>query len=299
MSDQVGVFNRLGSNVAAGTTASVEYEFLEGSQIGLSENFISTNGLRGTRAHVADRIRKGTRQVNGTLRFAPTPAELSNLLPMILGGTPSGLTYPLAETLPVTEWIAVRDGTTYHYSSTKVNAATFRASEGGPLELEMEVIGVDEILEGAIGANTIDASTLGPFTLMDATATVGGVTYQFSAFEMRIENAIEVKYRNSLTPTQLKATDRVITVSLPFSLGDAAALYGSAVGGVTVVVTFANGGAGGGAAGVSLAFSLVAVQAPRMELPFGQRGILDLPWRGTARKSGATLELVTTLDITP
>lgn len=132
MSDKVGVFNRL-QYAATGTTGTAEFEFLEGSQLGLSEQFIDTNGLRGTASHVADRVRQGTRRADATLLFAPTPAELNTLLYLALGGTKTGTTIPLAETLPTAEWFASRVGTVYHYTGCVVETLTITASEGGPL----------------------------------------------------------------------------------------------------------------------------------------------------------------------
>jgi hypothetical protein len=289
MADKVGVFNRLGW-ATSGTTASAEFEFLEGSSLGLAENFIDTNALRGTRSHGSERVRRGLRQVNGTLLFAPNPLELVTLLPLILGGSPSGTSYPLAETLPTSEWFASRDGTIYHVNGAVVESATFSAQEGGPMTVSMTVVGKDEVAEGSMGSAAIDVTTQ-PFTLMDAAVSVASGAREVSGFELTIRNTLEVKYRNSLTPTQIVATDREVTLSLPISLGTDSALYGSALGGVAATVTLTNGT-------VSLAFSLAKVQAPREELPFGQRGILDFPWRGVARKSGSTLELVTTLDST-
>ncbi|AWM38134.1 hypothetical protein GobsT_37730 [Gemmata obscuriglobus] len=291
MADKVGVFNRLlyaGSGV---TTATHEFEFLEGSTLGLSENFIDTNGIRGTRSHSSERVRRGTRRVDGQIILAPTPVELAVWLPLILGGTPSGTSYPLGENLPLFNLFGVRDGTVYTYSDCVVTNATFSASEGGPMQLSLTIIGKDETQSGSAGAATIDLTTQ-PFVLHDAVVSVGGSNREVASFSLAIDNVVEAKFRNSATITQLKATDRNVTVDLPVSLGTDAALYGSAVGGVATTLTLTNGGC-------SLTFSMTKVQAPKQPLPFGQRGILDLPWRGVARKDGATPELTTTLDSTP
>lgn len=290
MADKVGVFNRLGWASGA-STATIEFMFLEGSGIGLTEQFIDANYLHGSRSHVSERVVRGNRDVSGSLSFAPSPVELETLLPLILGAPKSGTTFALAESLPESDWLAVRDGTIWHYNGCLVDSATFSASEGGPLNLSMSVVGKDEVAEGSMGAVTYDV-TGGPYTLMDCVLTAGGTTYQFSSIEIGISNAVEVKHRNSRTATVLKATDRQVTVSLPVSQGDASALYGSALAGLTVVATFTNGN-------FSCVFSFVAVQAPKQPLPFGQRGILDFPWRGVARKTSATRELIVTNDATP
>jgi hypothetical protein len=290
VADKVGVFNRLGYAATGVTTATVEFEFLEGSSLGLSENFVDTNGMRGTRSHISERVRRGTRRVDGTITMCPTPIELVTLLPLIFGGTPSGTSYPLGESLTPFNLFAVRDGTVYTCSDCVVESATFSASEGGPMQLSMTVVGEDEAASGSMGAVAPDITT-GPFTLMDAAVSVASSAREVSAFELTVRNMLEVKYRNSAIPTQIKATDRMVTLSLPISLGTDSALYGSAVAGVAATITLTN-------STVSILFSLAAVQAPKAPLPFGTRGILDFPWQGVARRSGSTLELVTTLDST-
>lgn len=291
MSDKVGVFDRLAYAASGVTTATAEFEFAEGSELGLQESFIDTNQLRGTRSHSSERVRRGTRRVDGTINMAPTPVELTTLLPLILGGTPSAGSYPLGESLTLFNLFAVRDGTVYTYQDCVVDSATFTASEGGPMQLSLSVIGKDEVQSGSMGAVSVDLTTQ-PFTLMDTTVTVAGVTRQVTSVEISIRNMVQALWRNSLTITQLKATDREISISLPASQGTDSDLYGSALGGVAVVVTFTNGG-------TSLSFSATKVQAPKQPLPWGERGILNLPWRGVARKDGSTLELTTTLDATP
>jgi hypothetical protein len=291
VADKVGVFNRLQYAVSGGTTGTSEFEFLEGSAIGLNEQFIDTNQLRGTRSHGSERVRKGTRRCEGTINMCPTPVELATLLPLIFGGTPSGTSYPLGESLTLLDHFTNRDGPLYTAQDLAVDSATFSASEGGPLQLSMSLIGKDEVQSGSAGSLTVDLTTQ-PFVLMDAVVSVAGSNREVSSFELTIQNHLEVKYRNSLTPTQIKATDREVSISLPISLGTDSALYGSAVGGVAVTITLTNGL-------TSLAFSATKVQAPRQPLPFGQRGIMDFPWRGVARKDGSTLELTTTLDSTP
>lgn len=291
MADKVGYANRLGYSATGAGTATAEFEFLEGTSLGLSENFIDTNGIRGTRSHGSERVRRGTRRVDGNILMAPTPVELATLLPLIFGGTPSGTSYPLGESLTLFDLYGVRDGTVYTYDECAVESATFSATEGGPMQLSMQVVGKDETAAGSMGSVSVDLTTQ-PFVLHDAAVSVASSSREVSAFELTIQNVLEVKFRNSATPTQIKATDRIVTLSLPISLGTDGALYGSAVGGVAATITLTNGA-------VSLAFSMTKVQAPKGPLPLGQRGILDFPWRGVARKDGSTLELTTVLDSTP
>ncbi len=291
MADKVGAFNRLGFSTTGAGTATVEFEFSEGTSLGLTEQFIDTSQIRGTLSHGSERVRRGVRRVDGSLVMAPTAVELVTLLPMILGAAAAGTAYALSDTYTTCDLYGVRDGTVYTYDEIAVETATFYATEGGPMQCTLSVVGKDETQAGSMGSISVDVTTQ-PFVLSDAVVSVASASREVSAFELTVTNTLEVKYRNSLTPTQIKKIDRTVTLSLPISLGDGAALYGSAVAGVAATITLTNGA-------VSLLFSLAAVQAPKNPLPLGQRGILDFPWRGVARKSGSTLELVTTLDSSP
>ncbi len=291
MADKVGVFSRLQYSVSGGTTGTAEFEFMPGSSISMQENFIDTNQLRGTRSHSSERVRRGTRQVTGNILMCPTPVELVTLLPLIFGGTPSGTSYPLGESLTLFNLFPIRDGTVYTASDMIVDSATFSASEGGPMQLSMSLIGKDEAATGSAGSLTVDLTTQ-PFVLSDAVVSVAAGTREVSGFELTIRNGVQTKFRNSNTLTQLKATDREVSIDLPVSLGTDSALWGSALAGVAVTVTLTNGA-------TSLAFSMTKVQAPKSPLPFGERGILDFGWRGIARKDSTTLELTTVLDSTP
>ncbi len=292
MSDKVGVFNRLQYAVSGATTGTAEFEFMPGSALGLNETFIDTNALRGTRSHSSERTRKGPRRVDGTLLMCPNPVELATLLPLIYGGTPSGTSYPLGEALTLFNLFAIRDSVVYTYEDCAVESATFSAAEGGPMQLSMVVVGKQETAGGTAGATTLLDLTTQPFVLMDAVATVGGSARAIAGFSLTIKNFLEVKYRNSTTPTQIVATDREVTIDLPISFGTDAALYGSALAGVAVSLALTNGN-------TSLTWSATKVQAPKNPIPIGERTIIDFPWRGVARKDGTTLELTTVLDSTP
>jgi hypothetical protein len=69
-------------------------------------------------------------------------------------------------------------------------------------------------------------------------------------------------------------------------------VYGAGSSGAAVVATFTNGA-------VSCAFSLVKVRFPKRTPSIPPRGEIMLPVAGNCYSSGATKELVVTLDSTP
>jgi len=284
MAEKVGVFSKLYlSPEPADSGTYVALEFLNGSGIGLQEQFVNANGLNGTRVGLAARTRRGNRQARGQLVTAPTPAELDLFLPWATGGTKSGNNIDVAETADVpARWLRTdRDGAVHLYDGVKVESFTLSASEGSPLQMTMQLAGVDEADSTTPTSPTALDVSAGPYMLTDCVASIGGTTYQFRSFQLQCDNKLETRFNNSVTPTSIKSTGCTASVSLGLPYGDAAAVYGSALAGVAVVATFTNGN-------YSLAITCSAVQAPRTPLPFGSAGMLTLDWSGEVRKTGSS-----------
>lgn len=286
MSESIRTFDKLFGSVDDNTYVALE--FLDGSSLGVVETFLDPNGMRGSRQHDAERVRRSQRFVQGTLRFAPVPTELDFLLPAILGADESADSFALAETIPYRYFTTSRDGTLHKYQ-VKVNRAVFEFAEGAPLTLSLDVIGVDE----SAGSSRSEAlgDDGGPYVMSDAGLTIGGTTYQFRSGQLEINNFLEVKYNNSVTPSAIHSTDLQIQIAYALPYGDASAAYGTAVTGVASVLTFTNGNR-------STVFTLAGVAAPKQSLPLGGRGARDLPWTGIARRTGSTAPLVVTNDST-
>ena len=290
MAESIRTFDKLW--ISADDTTYTALAFLEGTTLGIgNETFFDDNGIRGTRQHSADRVRRTQRYTQGTLQFAPVATELDALLPWILGAAEVADAFDLAETVPARYIKTYRDGTKHLYNGLKVNSATFRAAEGGPLTLSVDVLGVDE----ATDADTTETDAInddaGPYVLSDCVLSVGGSSYSFRGIEIAIQNSLEMKFNNSVTPSAIHATDLNVQVSLTLPYGDASALYGTAVSGVAVVATFTNGNR-------SIAFNLAGVAAPKTQLPIGGRGARDLTWVGVARRTGSTAPISVTNDST-
>src|SRR5215471_6982340 len=113
------------------------YEFVAES-LGKSLTILETAGIRGTRAHPAERTRDGTYSIQGTLHFHCSRGLLDLLLPRILGGG-SSPTYTLAETLPGFDVLIDRVASRFVYGTCRVNRALFKARASGLLELALDV----------------------------------------------------------------------------------------------------------------------------------------------------------------
>ena len=261
--------------------------------LALAEEIIDGNGMKGTRSRALERTAEGIRRVGGGLVLEPTANEWALLLPWILGGTPSGTNYPLAEALSSRYVNIDRGSRRFTYSGCLVNRATFRSSEGEVLTVDLDIIGVDESVS-ATAFPTITLNTDKRFYFHNLSLTVGGTGYNAKDFELVVDNAVDSdRFHNSQTlSTDANARDRIITVSTMLPYSDAVAVYASGEAGVAIVATFTNGT-------VSLALSLGKVVFPRESPTQRGRDEILLPVRGQAYESGGTAELVTTLDNTP
>jgi hypothetical protein len=283
-----GTFSKFGIDTANPTTHQLEY-----TTFGLKKHrtVLSTDGIRGTRSHPVERTRDGTYTCSGAIAMNPGPAALDILLPFITGSAKSVNTFALAESLTAqTAFIQIdRVAKVHTYAGCQVNKATFKASQGGLLEVSIDWEALTETPGNAGTFPALTADVDIPYVLMDAVVTIGGLTVQFREFELVIDNHLKLdRFMNSVSRTDLPALDRTVevTLSLPYT-SDTAALYDTNATPAHVVATFTNGAD-------SLALDMVAVQFPTESPDTPGRDEILLPYKGTARKSGATSELVIT-----
>lgn len=287
-----GYASQLG--ISTSNPVDARFDFLSENLV-CNEEFPDTGGLRGTRSHVVERVRQGIRHVGGGIVMQPTPVELAALLPWVLGGTPSGTTYPLADALTSRYVTVDRGAKVFTYNGCFIDSATFRASQGQPLQMSLNVVGSDETVGNAASFPSLSIdTTTNAFMFHDCVISIGGSNYAARDFEMTINNHVDRDrfFNAQVLSTATQAMDRNITCRFSLPYGDAAAAYASGAAGVAVTATFTNGA-------VSLLFSLVKVCFPRRSPMVGGRQEIMLPLDGVAYRSSSTLELVTTLDSTP
>lgn len=292
MAGAQGYGARLGLSALGDTSVTARLDF-QSETLAVAEEFKDTTGLRGTRSRVIERVRAGIRRVRGGLVLQPTALEMANLLEWCLGGTPSGTSYPLGDTLAGRSVQIDRVAAVHTYSGVYVNQATLRASQGEPLTMELDLIGTDEVTSISFTPTVSIDTTTEPFMFHDAVLSIAGSTYNAREVAITVNNAIDgERFFNSQTLTQALPQDRQITVNYLVPYGDATALYNTGDAGVASTVTFTNGA-------VSLALAFVKVAFPRRSPTVPGRSEVMHQLAGTAYRSSTTLEVVTTLDSTP
>lgn len=295
MSAAITTLARLGIGASATEDPVTQrLDFIDFSP-GVEDELRDLNGVRGKYAKDDARVRKNLTRVQPTLRCQPTAVELAALLPWIMDGTPSGTSYPLGNTtaLRSVEYDP-NGGSLWKMLNVAVDVATFKAAQGEPLDVSLEMVGRDYSVTGTFPAISLDLTTQ-PFLMVDCVLTIGGVATQFREFSLSIRKNIDRgRFFNSRTLTAQNKLRREIMWTFTVPYGDNTSLFGTAASaGVAVVATFTNGA-------TSLVFSSGAVRfKPRSpDAPFQQE--VMLPLEGEAFSSDGSAEvLTTTLDSTP
>lgn len=298
MAASIGTLGQFGIGTANPVTQRLNYE---SEDLTRKDEVINGNGIRGTREEDAELHRNSIRRINGPASFCPTALEWSYLLQWVLGGTPVGNSYGLADTIP-TRFVTVdRKVKVFTYTGVGVNRATFKASRGAPLKLDLDLVGISSATPAAAGsfpALTLDVTTK-PFIFSDLVISVGGTTVSVAEFNMTVDNKVDVdRYFNGLDLSAVNALEREIRFSTNMPYGDHEAILTAMTAdspGLAVVGTFTNGN-------TSMVFTMPAVMIPKREPGTPGRVEIMLPVEGKACRLGGaagTPSLTITLDSTP
>lgn len=281
--------------IVAGQTTGQLLNILTDS-VAAVRGVIDGNAMLGTRSHYANRSREGLITVGGAFSGHPTFKELSIILPKVLGGNPSGTSYPLADALPnfcIQKKLLPDLNTINSYPDVMANVGTFTATRGQPIGYDVSVLGLTVVAADTI---TFDAG-LTPDTASDTpvfhdlSLSVAGQTYQIFEFSLTVNNALDLEMINARNATEVFPTDRVITISHP--LPQAALLASILIDTpAAVVATFTYNNQ-------SLIFTLPSVRYTIPDAVIASRGEIRQPINGMAFRTSGSLELVTTLDFTP
>lgn len=297
MPASIGTYGKFGIGAANPVDIRLRYrdeDFVEALEL------IDGNAINGVLDRNIELFRDGAKRVGGPVNMIPNAYEFQQLLQWILGGTPSGagtVTYPTTQTnnLPEKYVTIDRVAKVFTYTGVKVNRATFRAIQNGPLELSLELVGKSgaEANAGTFPNLTLNIAN-GPFVFRDLALSVAATTVKAKEFTLVIDNMLNTdRFFNQQTLESIDQEDRKITFSTSLPYGDYYALRsGFTASGTAVTATFTNGGA-------ALAFTMPKVAIPYRDPGTPGKSELMLPVDGDACSSGTTAALTTTLNIGP
>jgi hypothetical protein len=283
-----GFQSQLGIDTVSPVTRGYEFE---SCQITKAGTIIDSSGIRGSRSHHSERTREGNYTIEGLIELYPSPADLSYLLPLVLGGTPEGTAYPLADSLPAFYVTVDKVAQVFIYAGCKVNKATFSGSQGQPMKLALEITGQTETAGAAGSFPAVTLDNAAPLIFSDTTLTLLGAARQVKQWAVTIDNSLEVRFANSTSATAITAKDRQVSLQCqnPFTSAEVD-LYGQTLGGASASLVLAN-------AGSSLAFNFVTLQFPARGPMVPGREEITLTLSGIARKVGTTDELSVVLAV--
>jgi hypothetical protein len=280
--------------ISSGSPVTIRYNFVV-ADMALEETLHNNSGDSATRDELALRTRLNSRAPDGTIGFEPTPIEWYALLEWILGGTGSGTSLPLADTLP-TRFITLDDTVDVKtWDGCVAGRATISSGQQQPLKLDLEVNGIDEALGAAASFPAIAFDdTFGPYMHADGVFVINSVTVRPKQWSLTIENMPDTeRYFNSNTRINIPSKGRRFTWNFQLPYGDYAAAYGLQAADVGCSATFTAGA-------FSLAFSSTRVRFPRQG-PKGrgrEEEIMLVP-NGVARMAVGGVPITVTCDKTP
>jgi hypothetical protein len=170
-----GVFGNVGELSVGGT----RLDFIS-SNLVLDEEYIDTNGLRGTLARSKERIRTGPRRVHGPIEFEPTVVELQTILAWAIGPV-SGSTYALIETRPTNDVVVYTGNGTETNTSCAVSKLTLTGRQNQPLRVTVDCVGLDQTTAGSVSGN-LDTTTK-PFIFSDLVLSINSSNYNVKEFD--------------------------------------------------------------------------------------------------------------------
>ncbi len=252
----------------------------------------------GTRTHLTGGMVRNVRRAAPQVSLQPTPLEWASVLPWIMH-SPTAAAVTGATTVPLGERECSRDlafddtQRVWTVTDCVVGSATFSASAGGPLSLDLSCAGTD--FTTALTFPTGTTIPLGPpFMMVDASISLAGVTsLQVQSVTWTIDHGLSTdRYFQGSASSGAIATDRNITVSLTLPYGVHGNLWNAGAGdaGAVVNLTFVRGTS-------TLAISFPAVRATEPSVGSTVPSEVFLPWSGRASSNTPGGEMTATITV--
>jgi hypothetical protein len=265
---------------------------------------VHPNTITGSLQENSERARQSAGVYRGIVTFPINPADMVTLLPLVLGGTPAGTTFPYAETVPTFGCLVDKVSQVFQYVNGVANRMIIHGVQGGPEGAPPFITcAIEMIFKDENGGQTWDAALTSlpvtaaytDFIFSDTTITLLGVSRTPKEFSLLIDRHIDPRYVASTKPTLLCPADFtcVMQARFPFD-ADHQDLHGYPLAGQAGSLALTNGT-------ISTTFNFGCLQTPD-ETPenHGKRqGEIDITKVLVARKLGSTDSVTAVNDSTP
>ncbi|MFG0240456.1 MAG: phage tail tube protein [Gimesia chilikensis] len=188
--------------------------------------------------------------------------------------------------------IVDRDTEVFQYEGCKINKATISGAEGQALKHALDILGKTMTDGGTAPAVAMDTDT--HYAFHQGVFTYNSSTFKIKSVSVVIDNVIEALFENSVTATDVEATDRLVTLSADLQYNSDADTLRQAINNgekVAGSLVFTNGNQ-------SLTFTFPALIASDEDPVVGGRGKIRYPLNLQALQSGTSKEIVVTHDST-
>lgn len=266
----------------------------------------------GSREEVSERARFAPYFYGGWIVFHLSPGHAATVFPWALGADADGSTppfYDLAESLQTFGVLVDKVTGVHEFYDGVINRMIISGKQNGPGgPPNFITCAIQCIFKGYNGPSTADSYpslTYGitgeykPLVFEDtdnagtSRLTLNAATREMKSFTLDINNHVEPRYVNSLTPTALCPTRRTITLTTvhPYDSGTSS-LYDQAVAGAGGSLNIVNGT-------VSVAFTFGNVQADVITPVVDGKHEINLQMQMSIRKVSTTASLRVAVDSTP
>ena len=218
--------------------SSEPYDFLT-EDIKRRMRFIGGNEIRGTRVAPGIRVREGARYFYGPITKYISPIELDTLIPKFLGDEATDVFAP-DEDIPYFGILVGRDEgifitppkSTFEYKDCKIDRVEIRGrapelgEEGEPdmVTATFFILASDRALTAwpASPPSHGTAANYAPWVFSDCTgaAFLNGSAIEIEEFVISLNNHLQPKYVNSLTPSSIMPRGRTVRVGLRIPWND-------------------------------------------------------------------------------
>lgn len=105
-------------------------------------------------------------------------------------------------------------GTQKHHTGLRVTQATLTGSEGGFVELSIDVIGKEEAASTYSWTLPSDRGEFSEFLFADAVFSIAGVTFPISEFQWQVQYNLQAKSSGGFSPTVLRGGTGLQTLTI-------------------------------------------------------------------------------------
>lgn len=257
--------------------------------------------INGTLQENSERARRGPGVYAGIVTFPVNPADMVTLLPLFMGGSPTGTSFPYAETVPTFGILIDKITDVFEYPNGVVNRILIHGKQTMPgqqqpnwLTMAVEMLFKDEVT-GVEFPDLAYGTTAGytDFVFEDSALTVLGSARKPKEFSLLIHRHQWARYVNSVKPTTFCPSrfSAILNARFPYD-DDHDDLHNQALAGAAGSLAFTNGT-------ISTTFNFGNLQAPPKTPDTPGKTEIDIDLTLVARKLGSTDAVAVVNDSTP